>query len=109
MHLISVYSRRALRNLIRLWLVALGAALVLSILFIGLIATLISIMWSLLTGRKPAAFTVFKQFRQTAQQFRPEYRADHGLRKDQKASEVVDVQAREVPHFLPDNNPPTNW
>jgi len=59
-----------LRGLVRLWLVALGAALVILIMVVAFGIALLSVVWSLLRGRKPAAFTVFSQFRQTSQQFR---------------------------------------
>lgn len=59
-----------LRGLVRLWLFAIGAALVILIMTVALGIALLSVVWSLLRGRKPAAFTVFNQFRQASQQFR---------------------------------------
>ena len=59
-----------LHGLVRLWLIALGAAVVILIMVVALGIALLSVVWSLLRGRKPAAFTVFNQFRKSSQQFR---------------------------------------
>ena len=57
------------RILLRLVLIAFAAALVLGVLLIGLVAALLALIWSLLTGRKPAAYTTFMRFREASRQF----------------------------------------
>ncbi len=77
-----------LRTLIKLLLIAIALAAILGILFIGLVVAALSIVWSLVRGRKPAAVTVFRRFHQTSQQFHARTRA--------RTADIVDVQAHEV-------------
>jgi hypothetical protein len=76
---------RLLRGLLKLALLALTLLFLLGLLLIGLVAAVFILLWSLLTGRKPALWTAFSLFRQASHQFRPQASAD-----------VVDVQAHEV-------------
>lgn len=90
------------RILLRLALLAFAAALVLGVLLIGLVAALLAMVWSLLTGRKPAAYTTFMRFREASRQFqsgswpgRAAPSAGPGAHAAQD-SDIVDVQAHEV-------------
>lgn len=98
----------AFRGLVRLWLFAIGAALVILIMVVALVIALLSVVWSLLRGRKPAAFTIFNQFRQASQQFRTGHWLGANMSKGMGASDVVDVQAREMPSVVIDNQPSSN-
>ena len=82
---------RGLRGLLKLALLALTLLFLVGLLLIGLVAAVFIVLWSLLTGRRPALWTAFSLFRQASHQFRPQANAD-----------VVDVQAHEV-----GGNPPT--
>lgn len=92
------------RKLIRWVLVAWFATLVLSILLVGVAAALLSVVWSLLRGRKPALLTTWMRFRQASQHFqsgmrqRPDPQRQPGFQGD-----VVDVQVKEVRAALPGN------
>jgi hypothetical protein len=105
MNLLIATVGRALRGLLRLWLFALAAALVGAILLVALSVALLSSVWLLLTGRKPAAFTVFQQWRQAARPFKPGGWPGESSNETQ-AADVVDVQAREIPPALLDRKPP---
>lgn len=98
----------AIRGLVRLWLVALGAAVVILIMVVALGIALLSVAWSLLRGRKPAAFTVFSQFRQTSQQFKTGRWRGASKSNGLRTSDVVDVQAREMPSVVIENHPSNN-
>ena len=78
------------------WALALWfGLLVLAFVLLGLAVALLSVLWSLLRGRRPAMFTVFQTFRQASQQFgRAGSRTAGHAGAD--PSDVVDVQAREV-------------
>lgn len=80
------FGARAMRSLIKLLLVAFAFAMVIGILLLGLVVAVLSIVWSLVRGRKPSAVTVFQRFSQTSQQFR----------QRTNTADVVDVQAHEV-------------
>jgi hypothetical protein len=87
-----------LRSVLRLVLFLVAGVFMLSLLAAILGAVLLTAIWSLLTGRKPAVFTTFSRFRQATQQFRqgtwpqPGVAASRGT----TSGDVVDVQAREV-------------
>jgi hypothetical protein len=51
------------------------------------------------------AFTVFNQFRQSSQQFKTGQWKRARAASDAGASDVVDVQAREMPTAVIDNQP----
>jgi hypothetical protein len=80
------FPLRVIRSLIKLLLVVFAFAMVIGLLLVGLVVALLSILWSLVRGRKPSAATVFHRFSQTSQQFR----------KRSDAADIVDVQAHEV-------------
>ena len=94
-----------LRTALKLALVVFTVSLVLGLIVFALAATLLSSVWSLVTGRRPAVVTTFMRFRQASQQFRQfrQYRQSPPFGGDDAvggggaaAGEVVDVQAREV-------------
>jgi hypothetical protein len=93
----------ALRGLVRLTMIALGAVFLLGLLLTALLAVVATIVWSLLTGRKPAIFTVVSRFRQASQQFRNGGWPGHATsnpRAPPGGADVVDVQAHEVREAL---------
>ncbi len=94
-----------IRFLIKLVLLVAALVFITSLLIAGLVVALLTAIWSLLTGRKPAAVTTFMRFRQASQQFRPGVWP--GQRDPQAAApaDVVDVQAHEVPDTLIGTNP----
>jgi uncharacterized iron-regulated membrane protein len=95
----------ALRGLIRLTMVALGAVFLLGLLLSALLAVVGTIVWSLLTGRKPAVFTMVSRFQQASRQFRTG--AWPGANRSAPGSaDVVDVEAHEVRQALGSAGPP---
>ena len=88
-----------LRGLLKLAVLALTLVFLLCLLLIGLVAALFILLWSLLTGRRPALWTAFSMFRQASRQFRPQPGAD--------VVDVVDVQAHEVSGQAPPPAPAT--
>lgn len=92
MNPVPVLLTNTLRALSRLLTMALLGALVLSLLALGVCAALLSVLWSLLRGRKPAMLSVFQSFRQVSRQY------GRGTWATPAATpgEVVDVQAHEV-------------
>ncbi len=96
------------RRLIKLLLIAFAASMVLAMLLVGICAALLTLLWSLLTGRKPAAFSAFARFRDASRQFQqgawtapgapgPGRSAPGG-----NSADIVDVQAHEVRGALND-------
>lgn len=85
-----------LRALFRLAVLVLAGLLVLGLLFIGSVAALLTALWLVLTGRKPAILSTFMRFQQAAQPFRQGAWPQRGAQPRQDPAEVVDVQAREV-------------
>ena len=88
-----------LRGVMKLVLIAFAITVIAGILLIGLSAALLTLVWSLLTGRKPAAWQTFMRFRQTSQHFRAGVWPDASTtssRSSQNADDIVDVQAHEV-------------
>jgi hypothetical protein len=85
------------RFIVIVWLGLLAGALML----LGFVFALISIVWSLLRGRKPAVVVVFQNLRHTAKGFR------NGTWTAQKQShqtpppDIVDVEAHEIRPVLP--------
>jgi hypothetical protein len=98
MYSIADFFGRVVRRVLRLVLLLAAGVFALSLLIAVLGAVLLTAVWSLLTGRKPAVFTTFTRFRQASQHFR------HGPWAPQQtpastgsfSAEVVDVQASEV-------------
>ena len=89
------------RFVVIVWLGLMAFAL----LLLGFTAALISAVWSLLRGRKPAVFTVTRSFTMSSKGFRHEPKAPprSTFEKDLDAG-VVDVESREVQPLLPGQN-----
>lgn len=100
MNSISSLVSSILRTVIKLAFLVFTALCVLTVLAIGLTAALVTVLWSLVTGRKPALVTNFTRFRQTAQSFAPGKWARSTTHSHSADTDVVDVQAREVPVAL---------
>ena len=100
MDTLSVLVAGVLRGVLRLALLVFTVSLLISLIFVALVATVFTVLWSLLTGRKPAAYTTFMRFRQSAQQFRQGGWPARGGSGSAGATQgdVVDVQANEVPN-----------
>jgi hypothetical protein len=90
------------RSLIKLVLIASAASIVLAVLLIGICAALLTAVWSLLTGRKPAAYTTFMRFRDASRQFQQGSWPRGPAPTAQRADDIVDVQAHEVRGALED-------
>jgi uncharacterized iron-regulated membrane protein len=86
-------------------MVALGIVFLLGLLLSALLAVVATIVWSLLTGRKPAVFTVMSRFRQASRQFRDGGWPGSATRTPPSSADVVDVQAHEVREALGHDGP----
>jgi hypothetical protein len=95
----SLMFRKLIRWVFMVWF----ALLVIGILLVGVAVALLSVVWSLLMGRKPALVTTFMRFRQASQHFQNgmQQRPDPQRRPDSQG-DVVDVQVKEVRATLPD-------
>lgn len=81
-------------GLLRVLLLALSAVFVVSLIVAGLFVVLVSVLWSLVRGRKPAVFHIYTQFRDASRRF---HGAAFTPRPTQASTEdIVDVDAREV-------------
>jgi hypothetical protein len=108
MNALSECTARALRALSRLLTLLLLGSFVLGLLLLGVAVALLSVLWSLLRGKRPAMFTVLRTFQQASRQFgrgpanRPEKTTagpHAGMpwpRSAANQDQVVDVQALEV-------------
>ena len=98
METILNFVAHVLRRVFKLFLVVWVSLFALALLSLALTAALLTVLWSLLTGRRPALFTTFTRFRQASQQFRSgAWSRPAGSPGDAAAAvDVVDVQAREV-------------
>ena len=94
------------RFLIKLVLLVAALIFITSLLIAGVVVALLTAIWSLLTGRRPAAFTTFMRFRQASQQFRPGVWPGQSGPQAPAPTDVVDVQAHEVPDTLIGTNQP---
>lgn len=99
------YIGSVIRTIARLWLFLLGAALVIFMITIALSVALLSVLWSLVRGKRPMAFAVYNQFRQTSQRFRTGRWHRTSTSDGTGVSDVVDVQARELPVTSIENQP----
>lgn len=88
---------RLLRGALRLALALALAVFVLSLLAATLLVLLGVTVWSLLTGRKPAAATILHRFRQTSQRYTQGVWTRGDAAAGRSMGDVVDVPAREVP------------
>jgi hypothetical protein len=105
MQSISDLLASVLRGVLKLALLAFAVTVIAGILLIGLSAALLTLVWSLLTGRKPAAWQTFMRFRQTSQQFRAGVwpgTSTPSSRSSQNDADIVDVQAHEVRNISDD-------
>ena len=108
MNALSEFATRTLRGLSRLFTLAVLGSFVLGLLLLGIVAALLSVLWSLVRGKRPALFTVFQFFQRASRPFgqRPGAMppstpdsAAAGMRWPRSAAnadDVVDVQAHEV-------------
>ncbi len=88
-----------LRAVLKLALLAFVSLMVAGFLVLGLIAALFALLWALLTGRKPTAWTTFVRFRQASQQFRQGvWQRQNGAAAaaSPDTADIVDVQVKEV-------------
>lgn len=88
-----------LRTVLRLTMFVFVSVFVLGLLFLGLTAALLAVLWSLLTGRKPTAWTTFMRFRQASRQFQQGVwrgQSNPNRANDSEVADVVDVQVKEV-------------
>ena len=88
---------RLFRFTLKLVLAAFGLVFALSLLAAALVVVVLGLLKSLLTGKKPAPFVAFSQFRQ----FKPEASgawpfADRFAGKPVAQCDVVDVEMREI-------------
>ena len=102
MHFLFDFLGFLVRSVIKLALFIGATLLVFGILFAGLTFALLALVWALLRGRKPSTHATFTRFRQSAQHFQQgNWSRRHTHSKDSQ-TDVVDVQAREVPKALGD-------
>ena len=93
-----------LRTLIRWVFIIWFALLVAGILMIGLIVALLTSLWSLLMGRKPALWTTFTRFRQASRHFQSGMRQRPSPTASTQSDDIVDVQVKEAPSTLIDHS-----
>ncbi len=89
--------RKIFRFLVLVWLGLLAGAL----LLVGIAFALISVVWSLLRGRKPAVVVSFQNFRQAAKGFRNRPWTGHEQAARHTPTDIVDVEVHEVRPALP--------
>ena len=85
------FISRLVRFITKLILAAFGLVFVISLLLAALIVVVVSLLKSLITGKKPAPVMVFSKF----QKFAPGGMWP-GAAKKQNTNDVVDVEVREV-------------
>jgi len=82
--------------LTKLIFLAVLGIVVAGFLLLGLCIALLSVLWSLVRGKKPAMFTVFQHFRQASAQFGQARWARPTTHANAANADIVDVQAHEV-------------
>lgn len=87
----------------RLWLFLLFGTIFLVLLAVGMVVMLVVMLWALITGRRPSAAVLFNKVVRTSQTFSGATGPLHRGRSQTPASDVVDVQAREVRSALEDD------
>jgi hypothetical protein len=85
------FFSRFIRLVIKLVLAAFGLVFAVSLLLAALVVIFLSLLKSLITGKKPAPVVMFKKF----QNFAPGGMWP-GTTKAQNTNDVVDVEVREV-------------
>lgn len=96
-------------SLLKVLLIVFAASMVLVFLLVGTSAALLMLVWSLLTGRKPAVWTTFTRFRDMSRQFQGGSWPGQGGPRQARADagdDIVDVQAHEVRGVLSDRRDP---
>ncbi|MDO9480064.1 MAG: hypothetical protein U1E02_45045 [Hydrogenophaga sp.] len=93
---------RVVSGIIKLVFGLAVAIFVLSLLLAVLVVVLVSSLWALLSGRKPAPVVMFQHFRQASQRYTGgvwsgRTGAGRTAGRGAKPGDVVDVQAHEVP------------
>jgi hypothetical protein len=84
------------RAVTKVTLIALAALFALGVLCGALVLVAVAVIRYLLTGRKPAVWATFSQFRNSAQQFRAGRWSGAGGSARPGDADIVDVQAHEV-------------
>ena len=87
---------RILRGFLKIMMLLLATALIMGLISVALIWILFTIVWSLLTGRKPAVFTIVSRFRQTSDNLRKGLWPGFTSPPAANEADIVDVQAHEV-------------
>jgi hypothetical protein len=87
---------RILRGLLKIVMLLLATALIMGLVSVALVWIFFTIVWSLLTGRKPAVFTIVSRFRQTSDNLRKGLWPGFTPRPPANEADIVDVQAHEV-------------
>jgi hypothetical protein len=91
-----------LRLVMRVCIFALFGAIFLVLLVVGSVGMLVLMVWSLITGRRPAAFIQFSTILRASKGFRSASWSSKGEHPQDADSNVVDVQAHEVRDALED-------
>ncbi|MCF8209645.1 MAG: hypothetical protein K9K38_09620 [Rhodoferax sp.] len=91
---------RILRGLLRLLLIAMTGVFVLTVLLIVFCAVLASMLWSLLTGRRPTMRTNFTRFYQASEPLRRGMWRKTASRSSTENSDIVDVPVHEIRETL---------
>ena len=100
MNLITDPISAVLRIVVKLVFLLLTTVFVLVMLALGITVAVLTVIWALLSGRKPALFTNFMRFRHAARPFSPKTWTKQAAYPHTPDVDVVDVQAHEVPAAL---------
>ena len=92
----SRFFSRVLRFILRITLGVFAAVFAISLLVAALIVVALSLLKSLVTGRKPAPAVVFGRFQRYSPQGMWPGGPAQGNAANPRASDVVDVEVREV-------------
>ena len=84
------------RFVLKLLLLASGLIFVVSLLAVALIVMILSVLKSLMTGKKPAPAMVFSRFQKFSPTGMWPVATNHMDKKTANSAEVVDVEVREV-------------
>ncbi|UUZ67191.1 hypothetical protein LP414_21850 [Polaromonas sp. P1(28)-13] len=101
------FVSRVLRFILKLALGLFAAIFAVSLLLAALIVVAVSLLKSLITGRKPAPAMVFSRFQKFSPQgMWPGGPRTEGTASPARAGDVVDVEVREVRDIRSDNRLP---